>query len=160
MADYKVGDVIRYVATGNVIDDVEQVYSDGKLIGGTDNYLSKDYDGTKEYYQVMLGTVYSREIENGVGTIGVSPNFAELGEDDEYTFDEGEWRSFSVNSTTGYYEMTEGRNAMEINARTSDDLVPALDNNNPEDATQVLVVTYNKVVKGVYILGSTADDAE
>ena len=160
MADYKVGDVIRYVATGNMIDDVEQVYSDGKLIGGTDNYLSKDYDGTKEYYQVMLGTVYSREIENGVGTIGVSPNFAELGEDDEYTFDEGEWRSFSVNSTTGYYEMTEGRNSMEINARTSDDLVPALDNNNPEDATQVLVVTYNKVVKGVYILGSAADDAE
>lgn len=169
LADCAVGDVIKYVSstkeieengnevTINVIDDVQKIYVDGELIGGEDNYLSKDYDGEKEYYQVMLGTVYSRDIENDIGSIGISSNFAQKGEDGEYTFNEGNWKSFSVNSSTAYYEMQAGRNSKELQIRTSGDLIPAIGSNAPEEATQVLVVSYDKVVKGVYILGCAAD---
>ena len=151
MSEYSVGDVVKYVATDGVIDNVQKIYVDGELVGATGNYISKDYD-TKDYFQVMLGTVYTSEIDdNGVGTIGVSPNFAEEG-DEGYTFDEGAWKSFTANSSTAYYQMEAGRNSDELQLRTYADLIPAIDNNNPETASKVLVVVYNKVIKGVYIL--------
>lgn len=148
------GDLIKYTLSNGAIDDIKKQFDfeTKTLVGATGNMIKTKYDGTEGYYTAICGTVYSIDLEDGKGVIGVAPAFATAGEDGKYTLDSSKYESFSVTDKTPYYMYdTSGRNPQLVE-KSYGELVAALDNANPETATKVVLIMINKTVKGVYIL--------
>ncbi len=150
LSGFNKGDLIKYTATDGVIDEIKKQFDfeTKTLVGATDNMIKTKYDGTEGYYTAIYGTVYSIDLEDGKGVIGVAPEFATAGE----AFEPANYESFSVTDKTPYYMYdTSGRNPQLVE-KSYGELVAALDNANPETATKVVLIMINKTVKGVYIL--------
>ena len=148
------GDLIKYTLSNGAIDDIKKQFdfNTKSLVGATDNMIKTRYDGTDGYYTAIYGTVYSIDLEDGKGVIGIAPTFVEQGDDGKYTLDSSKYESFSVTDKTPYYMYdTTGRDPQLVE-KSYGELVAALDNANPETATKVVLIMINKTVKGVYIL--------
>ena len=158
MKGYKVGDIIRYTSTDDIIDQVELVYDGEDLLLGDGSHYKKDYDGTTNYLQFMIGTVHIKEVEDGKGTIHVSPNFVEEGEDGEYTFDAGITTDFNVSSNTKFYGFNKEKGKIVPVDSSYAMLSPAIElEGNYEAASRVLVIVYKKTeVRGIINLDVVA----
>jgi len=143
------GDLVKiYVEDGEIID-VKTVYVDGALTtetgnikDGNSNYITKDNSSTqKEYYQVMLGTVYSCNSDDK--KIDVIPAF--VGDDD---FDADAWRSFKWTDTTTFFDFDE-KNEEFV---TSSDGALRGYVDDEKTPSQVIIVVMNSKVVAVYDL--------
>lgn len=157
----KAGDVIKFVKDNGKISKYQLVYSDGVLYDYKDtytpvecksNYFSKDSSsGGKDVYRVIYGTVYATKIEDGNGTITVSPAFAVKDEETgEYTLNDADKKTFTLKEgTTKYYEFGSSSKKTEILTTSYGNIAGSNDTVTPDLATKVIVIEYSNVVKGV-----------
>lgn len=155
MDDIQTGDLIKFVTEDGMITSIKKVFVAGELLNETGafkvdgHHITKDYESTKEYYQVIYGTVRSIDLDNN--TISVIP-----GVDDDVTVD-ADYETIDINDSTVYYEY-DNKKAFEISsagaiAPTFSDYIESDEDAGRENAKRIVAVIMNKKVVAVYILG-------
>ena len=158
LADYEESDIVRFTSTDKVIDQIQKVFSNGKLLLGDGSNYSITYDKIDNYLQYMVGTVYIEEIDGDAGKIYVSPNFAEEGEDG-YTFEAGSDTTFEIKNTVKFYGFGDLKGEKVPTDSSAGDINGVMeDETHPETATRVLVIVNKNVVKAVYNLGTSVTE--
>ena len=167
IADLKKGDVIKFVTSSGEIEKVEKIfifenkelysrlYTDdtsrpdrdangdgaGDGDGVADNYFAHKKGNEDEYYQARYGKVYSMDIEDeatGKGSIAIYTD----GSQDNYD------QIYSLTADTKYYTQDDRGNVVDagygaITEGTKSDYA---------SASNVLVVSYDDKVVGVYVM--------
>lgn len=145
LADYKAGDIIRFATSGGVIEDVEQlfIYSD-KLVynregsAAANNSLDVSYNGKSDYFQAHYGKAYAVDADdNGAGSIAVL-----IGDSQE------NYELYSITADTKYYKLDDDDDVVGSNYIEITDV----DNTDYDTASNVLVISYDGKVKGVYVI--------
>ena len=152
------GDVIKFVTEDGVIEQAQEVFVGGDLYDyksnkvyetfvKDENFIQKTYNNNTDYYQVIYGTVDSKDIEEGIGAINVVPGFVE----DHKDYNNSDWKAFNVTETAKFYKWDSDNN--KFKAASADQINPVEDGT--EDATaasKVVIVVMNRKVTGVYIV--------
>ncbi len=150
------GDVIKVALDGNgEIVKVQKVYVGGVLYDYDDkapfdtfkadnDMISHEYNGSKDYYQVVVGTLDSKAIDGNNGTIFVVPGIVE--KDDNY--DNSNMESFAITSSTKVYNW-DSRAGFKVDSKTIDGLFTATDSSDPAN---IVVIKIGSNVSAVYVL--------
>ena len=147
-ADYAIGDIVKYTTTGSEIDDIKGVYVDAELVGATDNYIQQKYNSDEDYYQAMIGIVYSNDLDEttGVGTLGIAKDLEDAGKDEPV------FKEFNVNSSTKFYDGEGSGKDLKLKDASHTRIRAYLGNANKDSATRVLVIAYGGSIRAVYYL--------
>ncbi|MBQ4527644.1 MAG: S-layer homology domain-containing protein [Clostridia bacterium] len=148
------GDLIKFVTENNEITSIKKVFVAGELLNDTGSFkvdghhIAKDYETTKDYYQVIYGTVRSLDLDNN--TISVIP-----GIDADVTVD-ADYETINIDDSTVYYEF-ENKNGFKITsagaiAPTFSDYIDSDEDAGRENAKRIVTIIVNKKVTAVYIL--------
>ena len=148
LSGVETGDVVKLALSDDEIEKVQMIYdiSEDDLYDPTGsvestNYVKQSYAGDSAYYQAHVGFVYDRPEDSETGILSI----LKYGETDDYS-------TYSVASSTKYYKYYEDNKKDKIN--TTDYNMKSLNRyiNNESNATKVLVIAYDGVVKGIYVI--------
>jgi hypothetical protein len=144
LSGVEVGDIIKLGLSGKEVDKVALVYDaseeelydfvTGKVVN--DGYAVTKYNGNELYYQAHLGLVYGLP-ESGYGTLAIE-------EDGDIA------NVYTINRSTKYYKLETGRTTELSSDYTHESLDSYVDYG--DEATKVVVVAIDTIVKGVYIV--------
>ena len=155
LAGLKKGDVIKFVTSSGEIEKVENIFiydtkqlygkdgDDGTVAPETDNYFAHKKGSDAEYYQARYGKVYEVVVdEAGKGSIAIYTEGSQTGYD----------QMFNLTADTKYYTIDDRGNVVDtgygaITEGTKSDYA---------SASNVLVVSYDEKVVGVYVMPAVA----
>ncbi len=161
--DINPGDLIKFVVEDGEIADIRKVYVDNELSDETGSFkkdgrhIHKSSDGNADYYQVILGTVRSIEVDGTVNSISIIPSLAT---DDDFDTVKDSYIPFTKSALTGtaYYKYTEKdgfkvADVGEIKAYSDYEDADEDGTFAKKTASRVLTIVVDKKIVAVYILG-------
>ncbi len=153
------GDVIKFALTEGAVSVIKKVYDydsatlfteTGSLVSGNPNHITYPYEGTQNYYQAIVGTVYTISEEDKV--VNIIPYEAES----DGTFTEeniGKRVGLTLNSDVAYYEYDSVKEEFRFMNSSGEVLeYDTYASTTPSIASKVLAIVMNKKVVAVYIL--------
>jgi len=151
------GDIVKFAITEGAVTKIARVYDydegtlfteTGSVVGGNSNHIAASGNDITNYYQAVLGTVYSIDETN----VNIIPLEAES----DGSFTEagiGSRQGFNLSSSVGYYKYETDKKVFRT-MDTSGEIKQYAEwaEMDPSLASKVLAIVMNKKVVAVYIL--------
>lgn len=152
LSEVKSGDLIKFITEDGVISQIKTVYTNGALTTETGsaksdnpNHIIRSYDGKDDYYQAVLGTVYTQD--DDAKQISIIPEL--------YTgtaLDEGAMIPLSQSDSIQFYKYNATTSAFEASSSGAIKKYADFKDTDPTVASQAVAIVMNNKVVGVYLI--------